>query len=859
MHVMVSDPNRHRTARVLRFLLPQRPPLPVALSSFVGRERELAELRQRLQMVRLLTLTGAGGSGKTRLALELATTVESEFADGVLLVSLAPISNPLLVVSAAAQALGVQEQGGRPLLETITDALEQQDLLLLLDNFEQVAEAAPLLGGLLRSCPHLRLLVTSRAVLHISGEQVYPVAPLALPDPAISGSVELLGRCEAVQLFVERARAVRHDFALTAHNALAVAQICYRLDGLPLAIELAAARSRILSPQALLARLSSRLQLLTGGTRDLPARQRTLRETIAWSYDLLSEPEQVLFRRLAVFVGGCTLEAADEVAGERGKGPGIVEDPHLVASSEAGLSGSPHTSVLDRMASLVDKSLLRQEEQTDGEPRFAMLETLREFAQERLETSGEAQAIRHRHMASYLAFAEARAGRLGGAERKASLDKLGADYDNLRAALGWLVEGGAADLALRLAAALVPFWDLRQDLTEGRRSLEIVLALPDATALTSARADCLRGAGRLATRQGDLTAAQPYLEASLALCGDLDDKRGMARSLGALGFVAHRRGDYKESRRLRDEGAALAREVGDRAALVTLLDALGWVALAQGDLPAARSVAEETEALCRELRDRWTAAHPRMLLGEIARSSGDYDLAARLYQESLDLHRQVAHKQGAAICLHNLGHVAIHQGDLQRARARLAESLDLGREIGDTYHLAMCCAAVAGIAVRSGRARQAAQLCAAAVAALDGIGARLETVDLDEFSRNQSLARDQLGKAAFDADWAEGRAMSLDQAIACALAIVAGETSGAEPEALPAGAAPPESVRPHGLSKREVEVLQLIAAGRTNQEIAEALVLSPGTVARHTANIYIKIDVRSRAEAVAYAVRQSLT
>src|SRR5215469_4197256 len=443
--------------------------LPTSLTPLVGREQEIAAVCALLWRpeVRLVTLTGTGGVGKTRLALEVAAAMNAAFADGICFVTLAALTDPELVLPTIAQSLGVREQGSRPLLDSLKDHLREQQLLLVLDNFEQVARAAPVVADLLAATPRLHVLVTSRASLHLSGEHEFVVPPLALPDVQNLPPFERLTEYESTRLFTERARAVQSGFALTEENAAAVAAICQQVDGLPLTIELAAGRTKLFSPQALLPRLKSRLKLLVGGARDRPLRQQTLRGTIAWSYSLLEEDEKILFRRLAVFVGGCTLEAAE-----------------AVCNAHADLE----IDVLDAVTGLVDKSLLGQETQADGEPRLLMLETIREYALERLEASGEAEAVRRQHATFFLQEVMEAEPKIRSAEEARWRKRLEVEQDNLRAALGFTLESQEAEMGLQLAGALLPFWRVSSQDREGRSWCELVLAQPGASARTAARA-----------------------------------------------------------------------------------------------------------------------------------------------------------------------------------------------------------------------------------------------------------------------------------------------------------------------------------------------------------------------------------
>ena len=498
-------------------------------------------------------MTGPGGTGKTRLSLQVAAEVVEEFPDGAWFINLAPISDPTLVASAIAQTLRVTETAGTSLVESLQSALRNKSLLLLLDNFEQVLPAAPLVADLLAAAPGIKILVTSRASLGLYGEHDLHVPPLQLPDPKHLPSLDRLSQYEAVRLFIERAQAAKEDFAVTNENAPAVAEICVRLDGLPLAIELAAARVRLLPPRALLQRLSSRLKLLTGGGRNLPARQQTLRGAIDWSYSLLNPAEQTLFARLAVFVGGRTVDAVEAICNAAGDLP---IDP------------------LDGVGSLLDKSLLRQEEGPDGEARLVMLETIHEYARERLDVSGEGAALRRQHLAYFLALAEQAEPELRGAAQVAWLHRLETEHENLRAALQWALGTGEAELAVRLASALAWFWEQRSYLSEGRQWLATALALPHAVA-PAVRAKALVGAGLLAFRQGDYAHATSLSEASLARYRELGDQQGMAGALANLGTVATEHRDYARARALLEESLELSRTLEDDEGIARALNHLG--------------------------------------------------------------------------------------------------------------------------------------------------------------------------------------------------------------------------------------------------------------------------------------------
>jgi predicted ATPase/transcriptional regulator with XRE-family HTH domain/uncharacterized protein HemY len=640
------------------------PQLPVPPTSLLGRAEELANVRALLieEGTRLLTLSGPGGVGKTRLALAVATTCRDAFADGVVFVPLASHTAPALLADTIAHAAGAHEQGDRRPEEALVAHLRDRRLLLVLDNFEHLLPAAPLLAELLAACPCLTLLVTSRSILRLRGEQVLPVPPLPLPDATSSPAVEALATAAAVALFLDRARAVWPEFALTPENAADVGAICRRLDGLPLAIELAAARIRLLPPRALLARLERRLPTLTGGPRDLPERQRTLCAALAWSYDLLSRAEQALLRRLSVFAGGATLEAVETVC-------------RLDSAQEA--------DALEWLAALVDHSLLRQEEPESGEPRLVMLETVRDYGLEQLAASGEREATEEAHARYYLALAEAAEPALRGPEQARWLERLDAEHDNLRAALGWAHDQREVDLELRLAGALWRFWWTRGYLNEGRRWLEAALTGGEQGS-RAARARALNGAGNLAELQGDYGRAAALHEEALALGRALGDKQSIARSLGNLGNLAQRQGNYERAAALYEEALALYRELGETASIAIALNNLGSVAFVQDDCGRAATLFEESLALYRMLGDKIGSAALLMGLGLVASRQANYGRAAALLEEGLTLQRKLGDRSGSVLAsLTGLGEVVYLQGDYGRAVALLEEGLALGRELGD--------------------------------------------------------------------------------------------------------------------------------------------------------------------------------
>ena len=552
--------------------------LPVQPTPFLGREQELAVIGGLLRRegVRLVTLTGPGGTGKTRLGLQVAADLSDLFASGVFFVNLAPISDPALVVPTIAETLIIREGIGQSLLERLQEELRQQQMLLLLDNFEQVVSAAEQVAALLTACPQLKVLVTSREVLHVRAEHEFPVPPLALPDPMHLPDLAALSQNAAVALFLQQTQAVKPDFQMTNANAHAIAELCARLDGLPLAIELAAARIKLLSPQALLARLSQRLAFLTSTSRDVPARQQTLRNTIAWSYNLLDTQEQRLFQRLSIFVGGCTLEAVEAVSSGVGDGAG---------------------SVFDGVASLLDKSLLLQREQVQGEPRVEMLETLREYGLEAVEASGGMEVTQEAHAEYYLRLAEEAEPELAGQEQAVWLERLEREHDNLRAALWWFLEQGEAgqsmEMALRLAAALWRFWEYHSHWSEGGTFLERALAGSKGVE-GPVQMKVLKAAAHLASVRSDNDRAEALSEECLARCRELGDTAGIALSLRILGMIARNRCNFVVACSRTEESLALFREVEDKEGTASALNNLANIVSQQGEYARAISLKEES-------------------------------------------------------------------------------------------------------------------------------------------------------------------------------------------------------------------------------------------------------------------------
>lgn len=727
--------------------------LPMQRTPFVGRKPEAAAVKELLlrQDVRLLTLTGPAGIGKTRLALEVAGDLAGHFSAGVYFVPLAPVGDPGLLASAIAQPLGLRETAGQTLLEALKEHLRESlrsPMLMLFDNFEHLAAAAPLMAELLATGPHLKVLVTSRAALHVYGEQEFPVPPLALPEARSLSSPEALSAFSAVALFVQSAVAVKPDFEVTKENASALAEICARLDGLPLAIELAAARVKLLPLSAIRARLEDRLQLLTGGARDLPARQQTLRGALDWSYDLLSPAEQTLFRRLSVFVGGCTLEAAEAVGDTKG---------------DLGLS------VLDGMASLVDKSLMQRNEKGEGEPRFVMLNTIREYGLERLAESGEEAPTRRAHAAYGLVLAEEGASERDQSDRTEWLDRLETEHDNLRGALEWLTRSADASWGLRLGAALFRFWETREHHSEGRDRLAKILSLPGAAARTEARARALFAAGVLAGAQGDYASADALTAESLEIARESGDKWGIAVSLNARAVLARDGGDVAASRSLSEESLKLWRELGDNVTVARSLSNLANIVTVQGDHALARSLQEECLAIFRGLKDRTGAAWSLNHQGDAARELGDAAAARSLFEESLAEFRELGDRWGMAASLTDLGNLARDQGDYARSHSLYEESMAIFQELGHKRGVARLLESFASSAAAQSRPERSLKLAGAAAALRQTLGAPNNAAEQTRLEKGLEPARRALADEASTAAWMEGWAMPVEEAVQEAL------------------------------------------------------------------------------------------
>jgi predicted ATPase/DNA-binding CsgD family transcriptional regulator len=769
--------------------------IPIPLTSFIGREQEVTAICKLLQesTVRLLTLTGPGGVGKTRLGLAAAKQLLPCFPDGIFFISFASIHDPLLILPHIASALELDEQIGLSPGEQLKTHLRHSSLLLLLDNFEHLLRAAPLLVELLQLCPLLKMLVTSRAVLRVQGEHVYEVTPLPLPKRYHATTIEA---SPAVQLFVERARALKADFTLTSANRQAILEICTHLDGLPLAIELAAARINLLPPQALLKRLEHRLPLLTTGGPDVHWRQQTLRNTLQWSYDLLNQQEQCLFRTLSVFTGGCLLEAVEAVSDE---GENLV----------------------DVIGSLIDKSLLFRREYQDGALRLFLLETVREYGAACLQASGEAEDRYRRHAEYFLALAEEAEAKLAGAEQLTWLARLEQEHDNLRAALNWLIASEQMELALRLESALFPFWTMHNHMSEGHHWLEKTLREKNEVSLT-VRTKTLYAAASFSFFQGDNNKAAALFEECLHLAQASGDKHSLLLALNGLGHTALAQHRYTVVLHLGEENLLLAKEVGDRWKIAESFFLLAHGYFAQGRYPEARAAGEECLALSREFSEPSCLAHAIHLVSRIAYRQNDLAVACTLYQECL------------------------------------ARAMDLDEQ----WLITACLIGLGEVAAALGKYTWAARLWGTEEALHETIRARRLYLIRTPDEEPLAAARAGLGDDAFDAEWVQGRTLSVEQALVTPLGELSSELPHLFSQQVTSFTSPSTDVAkrksepPDELTIREVEVLHLIANGLTNRQIAQQLVISPTTVNTHIRSIYNKLGISSRSAATRYVLKQ---
>jgi predicted ATPase/DNA-binding CsgD family transcriptional regulator len=871
--------------------------LPAPPTRLIGRAQDVAAARRQLlrEDVRLVTFTGPGGTGKTRLALEVAASLGGSFEQGVFFVDLAPIDDANLVATSIAHVFEARPVAEEPLADRLKQLLASKHVLLVLDNFEHVLGAAPLVAELLAACHALKVLVTSREPLRLRWEHAFPVQPLPVPDWRRHQPLDRLEAVPSVALFVERARAVKPDFVLNAANAEAVAQLCVRLDGLPLALELAASRARMFQPQAMLTQLSRPLDLLTGGGPDYPLRQQTIRQAVAWSYHLLDPAEQALFRLLSVFSAGCTMEAALAVAGSAGA---PTRNGPLSTESEMGQENGP-ASTLTNLESLLAKSLLRQETGQDGEFRFTMLETIRQYAAEQRISRGEEKSARWRHASYFLTFAERAEPHLHGPHQQEWFERMAAEHDNLHAALQWLIEQRHEESACQMGAALWPFWQVRGFWSEGRELLASLLALP-AAPQTVWRAKVLFGAGALAWAQSDNASASASYTASLEVWRKLGDLPGVARTLNALGLVV-RRQDRQAARILYEESLAIAQRTGDPRLTADALNSLGIIDSYQADFTAARDLFERSLALRRTLNDRRDIANSLLNLGNVLTGQQDYPAAQGLFEESLRIFRQLGSKLGIVSAALNLGTLAHARNDFATARSLFEESLALQREMNnrpgiarslsmlartvhaqgdhgtarqlfveglDLWHelpgsegIGECLTGLAAIAVSQGKAEPALQLAGAAARLREGSAAHDDpTNPRPRLQHDLETARRLLDERAAASAWAKGQAMSLEEAVEYARTVeIAAPLLPQESNSVlrgPTREASGSLHTPGALTSREREVAILIARGYTNKRIGAELVITTGTAAIHVEHIRKKLRFRSRTQIATWATAQ---
>jgi len=725
--------------------------LPYQHVPLIGREEELRTLRRRLlqEGTDLLTITGPGGIGKTRLALQVAANLLDDFEDGVFFVSLASITNPDLVTATVTQALGLKAGENQPGVELLKRSLREKQILLVLDNFEQVIAAAPLLSELLSAARGLKILVTSRAVLHLYGEQEFNVPPLAVPDLNDLPTLETLARLPAVALFVSRAQAVTGDFQLTSDNARVVAEICVRLEGIPLALELAAARIKLFAPHALLAELSHRLTLSVQKSADVSPRHQTLRNAVAWSYQLLEPDEQALFARLGVFVGGFTLEATDAVCAEE----------------------STEVPMLEQLASLVDKSMLQHGRRENGQPRFSMLETLREYALEQLEALGQTRIARRQHWTYYLHLVETIEPRPKEPDLPAWMKQLEEEHDNIRAALQWTLEQNEVDAALRIAGAVWKLWQIHGHVEEGVEWMKTILARSQGY-LSEARAKALWGAGWLGMVKGNLDQSREYFEEGAAISREVGNQRYLGLSLHGIGAVARGQGDFESSRAAFDESLPLFQALGNTEDIAWTFEHLGVTAMEQGDFDQAILDLSQALMLFQELQQNWACAEALTFLGHAALQQRDYALAQEKYEAALAIYQELEDRPNVATMNSYVGATLFNRGDHERAIGLYKESLLLARDLKDYWGLTWGVERLAEVAERLGQLERAARLWGAADALRQVSGVSWHPGFHSYYTeRRFASLKAKLGETRWAQLWAEGRDMGLNEIGAYALEI----------------------------------------------------------------------------------------
>jgi non-specific serine/threonine protein kinase len=817
--------------------------LPASLSAFIGREREAGEVTRLLSANRLVTLTGPGGSGKTRLALKVSAALLGDFEHGTWFVDLSPISDAAFVPQAIATTLDLREQSGLSITENLVDFLSSRQVLLVMDNCEHlVAACAALIERLLQKCPGLKILATSREVLGLTGEVAWSVPPLSLPDqrPWVNPASpdEALRRyqeSESVQLFVARAAASSPEFKVSAENGAWVAEICRRLDGMPLAIELAAARVRSLSVQEIARRLDDRFQLMTGGSRTAPPRQQTLRGALDWSYALLTAEEQTVLRRLSVFAGSASLEAAETVC----------------ASSQPSEGAPPPSEVLDTLAHLVDKSLVTAAAGEHGETRYRMLETIRQYALEKLAASGEAEETKSRHLDYFIQWAETAESQVDGAEQVRWLASYEAEHENLGAALEWCqADDRRAEAGLRLAAACGRFWRLHGHITEARMRLTSALSPDAAQKRTLSRARALTWLANHAYLQSDYPTMRPAAEEALSIWRALGEQGrwGEAYTLDLLGELATEEGDYALAPEYFQEAMDIYTELNDMRGIGEMHMQFGWAAMRVGDYARAESHLEEFLHLAQKLEDKSLMAFDLAGLGELAIRQGKYERATTLLEEGLQLNRERGDKWGQGTVLGSLGWVALRQGDFKRMREWLGQSLAVRTEISDKGGIAWCLEKLGEARYQDSQLPEAARLFGHAEALRAPMGSVIDPADRQAYDLIIAGLRSGLGAEACAALWAEGAAMPLKQAIQQAL-----EEPGASAPSMQH-----EKERFGGLSARERQVAALIAQGKSNREIAEAMTVGLKTVETYVTRVLNKLGYDSRVQIATWAVEKGL-
>jgi predicted ATPase/DNA-binding NarL/FixJ family response regulator len=812
--------------------------LPVQLTSFIGREHDIAEVKNWLIDHRLVTLTGPGGCGKTRLALQVASDLLSTYEHGVWLVEFAPLSDPALITQVVAAVIGVREYPGVELAQTVLEYLSSRHILLVFDNCEHlITDIACFVDILSRKCPKLTVLTTSREGLGILGEAIWTIPPLSLPiqkpwtDPASTQeTVSIYLKSESVQLFMARVSEISPEITLTVENGGWVAEICRRLDGMPLAIELAAARMRTLSVKQIAERLDDRFNLLTAGSRTAPHRQQTLAATLDWSYTLLAEPERRVLQRFSIFAGGATLEAAEAVC-----------TCECVKSEE----------VLDVLSHLVEKSLVVADRSSD-QTRFRLLETIRQYVQQKLAEQGDEVACKDRHLIYFVQLAETLSLTLEDKDQLVGLKRFEAEHDNLRTALEWSrVNEKTATLGLRLAAACGPFWLSHGYLSEGRRHLFAALNPKNVRDRSSGHARALMYSARLAYFQADYPAGQPLIEEALAIWRDLGqaDQVVLAQILQLYGGFRMEVGDYKNAIRLFQESLEIYRQLNDRKRMGGIHRDLGWSAMRTGDYQLAQNHLEKNLTLAQETGDKTGLIYAYSGLGEVSMRRGEYTRASDLLEKGLSLSRELQDKWLEATILGSLGWVALRLWNFDAMQNFFGDSLFLRMNIGDQGGIAWCLEKLAEAAILERQYQKAVTIFASAASLRIPIHSVIDPVDQPEYEHFLSGLRSKLDQKTFTACWEEGKAMGLKDVVVYALS---------EPAVLIEKTSISDKAKFQGLSKRERETASLVAQGKTNREIAQAMTVSEKTVETYVTRIFNKLGFTSRVQIATWAVEKGL-